>query len=314
MQHSGNSRIPSIKTPSLRAIAPSDPAGRGRRFWHLTTLTLVAFALAACAAVKMGYNNGDTLTLIWINRYLDLDRNQDALVHERVQAWFHWHRTTQLPDYAGLAGEIEKRVGGPVTASEVAALETQIRLRWHRLVERTLPDAADLALTLRPDQFAKMERKFASNDDKYRTDWVDISPARRNHLLFHKALDRVEYWYGPLSPEQRATLRHAVESQPVDTPLWLSERQSREKELIALLRQISEQRPPRDTVIRLLGAYVARLETSPDPRHRSYMETLDQSNRELYALVANLATPSQREHAAAKLQGWVEDFNTASKK
>lgn len=262
----------------------------------------------------MGYNNGDTLTLVWINRYLDLDRNQDALVRERIQAWFRWHRTTQLPDYADVAGDIEKRVSGPVTAAEVAALEVQVRLRWHRLVERTLPDATDLALTLRPDQFGKMERKFASNDDKYRADWVDISPARRNYLLYHKALDRVEYWYGPLSPEQRTTLHHAVELQPVDPRLWLNERQSREKELLILLRQISEQKPPRDTVIRLLGNYMARLETSPDPRHRSYIDALDQSNRELYVLVANFATPSQREHAAAKLQGWIDDLNTAARK
>lgn len=298
---------------AMAALRSRRLARRLQRSWTLAALGTLVLGLSACGAVKMAYNNGESLALLWANRYLDLDPNQDALARERVHAWFHWHRTTQLPEYALLAADIKKRVSTPVTASEVSALESQIQLRWLHAVQHALPDAADLALTLRPAQLIKMTAKFASNDEKYRSQWVDVSVSHRNDLRYQKMLNRIEYWYGTFSPEQRASVRRAVESQPVDARLWLAEREDREKELLGLLRRIAEQRPSRDEVIRLLGDYMARLNTSPDATRRAYIEALDQSNRELYVLVANLATVRQREHAALKLQSWIDDLNTSAK-
>ena len=268
--------------------------------------------LAACGGIKLVYNHGESLALLWAHNYIDLDRSQDALARDRIHAWFQWHRTTQLPEYALVAADLEKRVSAPVTQPEVSALESHIRLDWMHALERALPDAADLALTLRPAQLVKLAEKFASNDEKYRRRWVDVSVSHRNDLRYQKTLERIEYWYGKFSPEQCASVRHAVESQPVDPRLWLAEREDREKELVALLRHIAEQRPQRDVATRLLANYLSRIETSPDPKHRAYIETLDQSNRDLYVLVANLATARQRAHAVLKLQGWVEDLTSAA--
>jgi hypothetical protein len=270
---------------------------------------LAALLVAGCGAVKLAYEDGDTFTMFWVARYISLDAAQEAFARPRVEAWFHWHRTTQLPDYAHFAIDLQQRVRGPVTAAEMDEVQSQVRGRWHRMVDRATPDLADLALTLRTDQLPRIEKKFAANDATYQSDFVDASSPRRKKDLFNKELDRVEYWYGSLSAEQKAQLRKQTDALPIDPALWLAERQAREKEILALLRQVIEQKPPRETVIESLRSYALRLETSPDPGRRAYIDKLNKANLAMYLDIANMASPEQREHAADKLGDWIQDFD-----
>ena len=61
---------------------------------------LLALLLSGCSAVRLGYDNGPSLALWWLDGYLDLDRSQEARAKPLLEAWFAWHRATQLPDYA----------------------------------------------------------------------------------------------------------------------------------------------------------------------------------------------------------------------
>ena len=41
-------------------------------------------------------------TYWWLERYIDFDETQEPRAREAVAEWFRWHRSTQLPEYAGL--------------------------------------------------------------------------------------------------------------------------------------------------------------------------------------------------------------------
>lgn len=312
-------------SPKYRAL--SSWIDRGRKHWiaraqrplgrrwtrlcaHLCLSCLLSGLVSGCGIIKMAYEDGETFTLLWASRYVSLDRDQEALARARLTTWLHWHRTTQLPDYAKLAQELQLRLKAPLAPGDMEQIETQMRGRWHTMVERALPDLADLALALRAEQLTRIEKKFASNDETYQGEFVDVTSPRRKKDLFNKELDRVEYWYGSLSTEQKNRLRDATDALPIDPPLWLAERQAREKEFLALLHQIIEQKPARDVVIGLLRSYATRLETSPDPVRRAYIEALNRANRDLYLTIANMTTPEQRSHAAEKLGDWIDDFNS----
>lgn len=283
-------------------------------FRLFTSFLLVSMALlSGCAAVKFAYEEGDTFTLLWSSRYISLDKEQTAFARPRLEAWFQWHRTTQLPDYAQLAAQLQKQVDAPVTAPEMEAVEKEVRERYHRMIDRALPDLAELALRLREDQLPQLQKKFDANDTAYRSDFVDASPERRKKDFYTKELERFEYWYGSLSGQQKAALRRASDALPIDPTLWLSERRAREQELVVILYEIAQKKPAPATVIEMLGKYAARLETSPDPTHRRYIEALDQANRELYMNMANLMTAEQRQHAVEKLGDWIGDLETLSR-
>ncbi|MGA2552817.1 MAG: DUF6279 family lipoprotein [Burkholderiaceae bacterium] len=272
----------------------------------------VALALSGCGAVKLAYEDGETFTLFWAARYISLDHEQETFARNRVRAWFDWHRTTQLPGYARLGAEIQSQVRGPVALADIDRLESNVRAQWHQMVDAALPALADLALMLHDDQLVRLEKKFAANDDTYRSDYVEVSPSQRKKDLYNRELDRVEYWYGSLSSEQKQLLRKTTDNLPIDPVLWLTERQTREQELVALLHQIIEQKPAREKVVQMLHDYALRVETSPDPARRAYIEALDRSRRQMYVTVANMATPDQRAHAVSKLQDWIDEFTGLS--
>ena len=79
-------------------------------------------ALAACSAVRVAYDNGPSLAGLWLDRWLDLDRQQEAALEPALQRWFEWHRASELPVYAERMGRWRERAAGEVDADAVCAL------------------------------------------------------------------------------------------------------------------------------------------------------------------------------------------------
>ncbi len=276
-------------------------------------IAALAFATAACGMIKIGYQNADTVGLLWIDRYLDLTSEQQAWVKPRLRELVAWHRTTQLPDYAAFAARLQKLAERPITAAEVTALGKQLKQRADTAVEHALPVAADLALRLTPDNISAMEEKFADNDDKFRDDnYVDGDVVKQQKARYEKTLDRVEEWYGRLNRDQRAELRKLSDARPLDNDILLAERQRRERELVALLTRVQREKPSRAAVVDLMRKYSERFEFSPDRDRRAFQESLRKATEAMDAAIHNLATPAQRERAIGKLQDWIDDFTSLS--
>jgi hypothetical protein len=272
---------------------------------------LLGLTLTGCGAVKIAYDHGETVVMLWVDRYIDLDQTQEAMARQRVTAFFAWHRATQLPEYIELAARLQSEAERPVALDEVNKLEGELRERGYRSLNRALPDLTDIALSLRPEQLTKTAEKFNDNDRQYREDFVDVRQEKRRRDRYEKWLDRVEYWYGTFSAEQRDALRRLTDVQPDDPALWLVERQAREHELIALLTHIARDKPPRDEVTNDLAAFARRMETSPDPTRRAYYEALRASGRAIWVAVSAMATQEQRRHAANELSSWIDDMKAA---
>ena len=268
---------------------------------------IAALIVAGCGAVKLGYRNADMVGPLWLNRYLDLDSAQNDLVRHRIAKLLVWHRATQLPDYARLLGELQRRVDETLIAADVAEVDKQMMQHAQTTIEHALPELADLALTLKPEQMKTLQNKFADNDDKFRSDYLRGDTEKRQKIRYEKALDRAEEWYGRFDRQQRAAIRRASDARPLNNEFLLAERQRRETELVTLLSRIVHEKPSRDAVIALLKAYYERFEVSPDRERRAFQLALSHGSDEMNAAIANLATREQRAHAVEKLQQWIDD-------
>ncbi|MCE9569808.1 MAG: DUF6279 family lipoprotein, partial [Rhodocyclales bacterium] len=69
---------------------------------HLLLIPVLGILLQGCSAVRLGYGNADSLARWWIDQYVDMSPEQDALARERLLRFHAWHRKTQLPDYVAL--------------------------------------------------------------------------------------------------------------------------------------------------------------------------------------------------------------------
>ena len=177
-------------------------------FQRTIALCLVAlFALlAACSSVRFTYNQGDTLLYWWLDSYADLEGQQADIAKRDIDKLFQWHRQTQLRDYAALLGTMQRELAGNPTQADLINIYREIRVRGERLATRAVPELTTLALSIKPDQIADIERKFNTKNTEYREKFIEGSVEKRQRARFKKAMDQLELWFGRFSNEQEDAL------------------------------------------------------------------------------------------------------------
>lgn len=274
-----------------------------------------AFLITACTAVRLGYNNGESIGYYWLDSYADFQPEQTPWAKEHIADWFAWHRQTQLGDYAKLLASYQARLREPVSKAEILQEYKRIRQHAMAMADRALPSMADLALRMEPDQIAHLEEKFAANNKKFRKQQLRGDREDQQQFRFEKVKKQAEYWLGDLTDEQEAQIRAASDARPLNNELWLAERQQRQARLIAMLKQIQAQKPTHAAVQAMLRDYaVMVIEGSSNADQNAFYEASRESTAQLVADIINLATPKQKAHASEQLQTWIDDFRQMSRK
>lgn len=283
------------------------------RAWVAKALILFTVTLLlGCSVARFGYRHGETLSYWWLHGYVDFDAEQQLWVRPRIDALFAWQHKTQLKDYVQLLSAAQERVQRNVTQAELLRDFDDLKTRTALLFDRALPDLADLALSLRPQQISHLEKKYASNSDTFRKDYLRGDTDQRQRFRFKKVMQTAEYWFGDFSSEQEAHIRKASDARPLNNGLLLADKIQRQKELIALLKKIQTETPARDVVIVLLRDYINASffeRGTLAPEQKAFFEASRESAAALAMVIINLTTLEQRAHAIKRAQQWIDDFN-----
>lgn len=279
-----------------------------RRTVALCLIVLMAL-VAGCSSVRFTYNQGDTLLYWWLDSYADLEGEQADLAKRDIDKLFQWHRQTQLRDYASLLGTMQRELAGNPTQADLIGIYKEIRLRGERLALRAVPELTTLALSIKPDQIADIERKFISKNAEYRKKFIEGSTEKRQRARFKKAMDQLELWFGNFNSAQEDILRKASDARPLDSEIWLEERVWRQRHVLSLLRKFQHEKPNREQAAAQITAMqrelFGRME-SPE-RKAFYDNYLDQTTKFMLTAIRT-ATPAQKKHAHERMQGWINDF------
>jgi hypothetical protein len=274
-------------------------------------LALLLVLVAGCSTVRFSYNHGDTLLYWWLNTYLDLDSDQSDWVKKDIDNLLQWHRKTQLRDYAGLLANWQRQLAGNPTQADLLADYRDVKARTELLAFKALPEMADLARSVKPDQIAHMEKKFRSNSDDFRKKFMSGDLDKQRRTRFKKAMDQLELWFGHFSSEQEAQLRRASDARPLDNDVWLQERMLRQQKIIALLRLVQQDKLNKEQTMaathNLLRDFFDRMEA---PDRKAFFDAYVDSTSKFILTAIRIATPAQKAHAQKRMQGWIDDFNT----
>jgi len=280
---------------------------------HLILALVAGLILQGCSALRLGYGNADSLARWWIDQYLDLSPEQEALTRERLARLFIWHRKTQLPDYVVLLRQGKALAAGQPTANDALALGDGIILRVRVLAEQATPDVADLVATLTPAQIDRMAARFADkNADFVEEARLAEGAVAQQEARYKRLLERSEYWFGNFSNVQESGLRRMVEGQDAGSQFWFDERLRRQRELLDLMRQVQRERPPRERVIALLRDYTARFDLPADPARLKRALAMRRASAELTVAIHAMMTPAQRDHARQKFDDLIHDLTGLS--
>jgi len=282
------------------------------RFRMLCLIALM-LAVAACSSVRFAYNQGDTLLYWWVNAYLDLDSDQAGEVKKDIDQLFNWHRKTQLRDYVQFLGTAQRQLAGTVTMADLKADYRDIKTRTELLAFKALPELADLALSMKPEQINKMEQKFAKNNETYRKKFVQISEEKKQKVRYKKSMEQFELWFGNFSNEQEAQLKKASDVRPLNNELWLEERIIRQKKIVSVLRKIQQEKLKKDATIALLHDLLKDIFGRFDaPERKAFFDAYIDSSMNLVLTATRIATPAQKAHAHKRMQDWITDFKDLS--
>ena len=272
---------------------------------------LLVLSMAACSAIKLTYNNGDTLAYWWLNAYLDLDSEQASWVKKDIDELFRWHRRTQLRDYAQLLASGQRQLAAGVTEADLQNDFRDVRARSELLAFKALPELADLARSVKPEQIAQMEKKFRKNNETYRKKFMSGDMEKRQKVRFEKTMEQFELWFGDFSREQEETLRKASDARPLKGETWLEERMLRQRKIIAVLRKVQQEKLGKDATMALLHNLVKDLFHRFDaPERKAFYDTQIDGSIQMVLMATKIATPEQKQHAHKRMQGWIDDFNT----
>lgn len=269
---------------------------------------LVAAALGACSTIKLAYNNLPELSYWWLDAYLDFDGSQTPKVRDELAQLLSWHRQNELPRVLGVLQEAQALAPRDVTAAQACRMADQIRERLLAVTERAEPAGTELALSLTEAQLQQLERKYAKNNAEYRKEWLDRSPAEVQEKRYEKFLDRLEDFYGRLTPEQRELVRQQVAQSAFDPRLAGTERRQRQQEALALLRGFNATKPPPAEARAAIHAYVMRIADPPPGPWRDHQQALLQEGCRNLAALHNATSASQREQAVRRLQAYQDDL------
>lgn len=279
------------------------------RLLRLAAVAALTVSLASCAAMKIGYNNADTLALFQLDSYVGLTPDQEHMVKERVNGLLAWHRSTQLRDYAAFIDKMRVKLGGPVTTADVMEFNQQVNARMLTAGDKAAPDIAHVALTLTPEQIDRAAKKITSDAAKARREFVRAEKNAGAERA-KKYGERAESWFGKLTEEQKEIIRKSLASRPTHETWWIDERERRQREFISLLRKVQADRPSEEVATRWIRTYFTQLNVSPDADRRARAESYRRGSAELIAQLINHATPEQRVALDKKLNDYAQDFRS----
>ena len=268
---------------------------------------LLAIALQACSAVRLGYNKSPEIAYWWLDSYLDFDNAQSRDVRASLEQIQAWHRQEELPRIAVLLADAEGLVERDPTAGEVCNLVEAVRPRVGALAERAIPAMARIAPGLTVDQQETLRKKYLKSNAEYRNDWVDLSPRERQEKRFDQVVDRTEMVYGALQAPQRAAIRAAIARSSFDPEVELAERMRRQADVMGTLRTLATNRASPEMAQPVITALIGRAFESPDPAYNRYRRGLLEESCEGIAATQALMTPKQRLHARKKLADYEKD-------
>jgi len=269
------------------------------------------FGLGGCSALRLSYNNAPELMHWWLDGFADFDKAQSSRVRSDLAALARWHRQEELPLVVELLKSAEALAQQPQpTAGQICALYASSVVRMETLLERALPSAAAVAPTLQTNQIKNLAASYEKNNRKWREEWLTNekeSLARR----FEKIRERLEDFYGPLSPAQLRQLQNNLESIGYDEPLYYREILRRQQEVLQTLTQLRQS--DSSTAQTALATLAKGYFHSPNASYRAYKDQTVSQTCEALADLHRSTTVQQRKSIVTALQGYSRDVQALIK-
>ena len=271
------------------------------------TLTLILSASllsAGCSLMRAGYDRLDWITLVWMDRYLDLNSDQKAALRPQLRQLLVWHRQNELPAYLALIeNDLEPLLKkDDIPASDWLFLMDRLKVRYVALARHAAEQAEPLAASLGSDQIAALKQSYEKSNVKFRKKHLDLPMAEVRENRADDFAELIDDWTGHLSDAQQAAVRRSYQQRSIDNMQWWEERLIRQQLVLRALQKKQGEAAPT-----LSDAFLSLLDPV-SPKGQQYLERTHRDTAELLSEIWRLSTPAQKQRVREKALAWKADI------
>lgn len=192
---------------------------------------LISILVLAGCAKKFLYSNIDWVVIEFLDDYVSLDGEQEALLEERILLLADWHKQEELPLYIDHLKQLESLNKDNVTLESLQANRDQMRDHYQRLVSKAAPDLFSLSMQLDSKQESEfvdsVKERYKERDEKY----AGKTEQELREIVLENTEEWMEEWLGKLSNKQKARAKQLSQDVIINSPLWRDYRSSIIQEL-----------------------------------------------------------------------------------
>lgn len=252
--------------------------------------------LAGCSSEFL-YNRVDRLAQFYIERYIDLDRDQSHSLKINLERLKEWHRHNELSEYQDFLNQIETDLQDNITPGSIAGWMSKARTAYLRVRDRAIPTLIEVAATLSPAQIEEFSANLERRNRDLEKEYLSRDEAEFHKHIYEEMEDRLSYWLGKLTDGQEQRLQQTSGRIERLDKQWLAGRRSWQGGVINEL-----QRKP-GWQDRLKVLIINRTEYT----NRDDIAANNRNEQRIYTAVAdvlNMRTDKQRQKLLKKLGEW----------
>lgn len=278
------------------------------RLARLAALPVLVALLSGCTLMRVTYNNAEPLVRYTAHDYFDLDERQNEQFRKRLLQFHDWHRSAELPLYAGLLRTAVRRGAKGIRREDVAWAVQSLRERYAVLVSRAIQDAAPILVTLTPAQIADLERRLARANAKYAKEFLPEDDQARHRAQLKRTLKRFSDWTDGLSDEQDARIERFVKAHAKTATMRFDNRRRWQAEAVSMIRS---RRSPAALAPALIDLFI-RPAAHRTPELNAALARWESDLVDLIVDLDRTLTAEQRAHAVRRMERFAEDFEALS--
>jgi hypothetical protein len=255
---------------------------------------LILGVVSACG-FRFWYDNLDLFFLKGLDRYFDLNQEQESFFKDRLEYHHLWHRKHGIPEHIAFIKGTRGRVQKGINEEDVKWFFEAATRQFELIINRLSNDFVDFLMTLQPGQIDHYERKLADQNEEYKKR-LEISSDKQGQNRYKTTIKSFEVWLGRLNDTQKKAIVQLLQQIPDDSEQYYSGRLERQRRFIKALRREPKNR---EELEQALSEMISTLGVSSDDDSSALMT-------DIIIKIDRLITPKQRNHLIKKLDGWIE--------
>lgn len=198
---------------------------------------LLALLLCGCSATQFAYNRLDWYIGWQIGRYASLDRGQEQVLDQSVDAVWRWHRRQALPVYAEDLREIAGAARQSASVEQVEDWALRAATHWRELARQMHPHACTLLASLDEAQVASVLVRVDREIEDDVREFLDPPEEKRREQARKRLRARLKHWLGRLDESQEERVRDFSRTRPLRYEEWIDTRRQWRARLATALDQ-----------------------------------------------------------------------------